>query len=92
MVAVLAVFAWQSAGTGSPWSGLAVAVILGGAISNLADRAADGVVTDYLHTGWFPTFNGADVFITVGAAALLLTAMRPGTKATQGIASCGGAR
>jgi signal peptidase II len=30
MVAVLAVFAWQSAGTGSPWSGLAVAVILGG--------------------------------------------------------------
>jgi hypothetical protein len=64
MVAVLAVFAWQSAGTGSPWSGLAVAVILGGAISNLADRAADGVVTDYLHTGWFPTFNGADVFIT----------------------------
>ena len=32
--------------------------------SNLADRAADGVVTDYLHTGWFPTFNGADVFIT----------------------------
>ena len=93
MVAVLAVFAWQSAGTGSPWSGLAVAVILGGAISNLADRAADGVVTDYLHTGWFPTFNGADVFITGWRGrAVLLTAMRPGTKATQGIASCGGAR
>jgi signal peptidase II len=73
-------------------TGLMVAVILGGAISNLADRAADGLVTDYLHTGWFPTFNGADVLITVGAAALLLTAMRPGTKATQGIASCGGAR
>ncbi|MEU0566043.1 signal peptidase II [Nonomuraea sp. NPDC005983] len=37
----------------------------------------DGIVTDYLHTGWWPTFNLADVFITAGAAALILAGLRP---------------
>lgn len=45
----------------------------------LALADADGVVTDYLHTGWFPTFNLADVFITVGAAALVLGGVRKTT-------------
>lgn len=47
---------------------IGMAGVLAGAITNLIDRARDGVVTDYLHTGWFPTFNLPDVFITVGAA------------------------
>jgi signal peptidase II len=51
-------------------------VVLAGASGNLIDRAADGVVTDYLHAGWFPTFNGADVLLTLGAIALVLASLR----------------
>lgn len=54
----------------------ALAAVLAGAVGNLADRAVDGVVTDYLDTGWFPTFNLADVFITVSAAVLVLASLR----------------
>lgn len=58
--------------------------ILGGAAGNFADRLARGAVTDFLdfHVGtWhWPSFNFADVAITVGAALLLfggiLTARR----------------
>ena len=32
---------------------------------------------DYLHTGWFPTFNLADVFVTTGVVALLVGTMVP---------------
>ena len=50
---------------------LGLASVLAGAIANLVDRLDDGVVTDYLHSGWWPTFNLADVFITIGAVAVL---------------------
>lgn len=53
-----------------------LAAILAGALANLIDRAADGVVTDYLHTGWIPTFNLADTLITLGAALLVLATLR----------------
>ena len=49
--------------------------MLGGAVANFIDRATDGVVTDYLHTGWFPTFNLADVFITGGAVVLIVATL-----------------
>lgn len=75
LVVGLAFFVWRATATATAPARLALAVILAGAVANLVDRAADGVVTDYLHTGWFPTFNLADVFITVGAAALVLTSL-----------------
>ena len=53
-----------------------LAVLLGGAVGNLLDRSLDGVVTDYLHTGWWPTFNLADVAILTGAGLLLLGTLR----------------
>ncbi|HOQ53464.1 MAG TPA: signal peptidase II, partial [Micropruina sp.] len=63
---------------GSPWFVRAgLAGVLAGASTNLIDRSIDGVVTDYLHTGWFPTFNLPDVFITVGAALVVLGVLRP---------------
>jgi signal peptidase II len=40
---------------------------LGGSGSNLYDRIRHGAVTDFLDLGWWPTFNVADVAITVGA-------------------------
>ncbi|WP_035696667.1 signal peptidase II, partial [Glycomyces tenuis] len=68
ITAGLAVVVWRSART-APLPAVALSVALAGAVANLVDRAADGVVTDYLHTGWFPTFNLADVYITVGVLA-----------------------
>ncbi|MHA7276523.1 signal peptidase II [Arthrobacter sp. Hz1] len=44
------------------------ALLLGGAIGNFIDRLDGRGVVDYLHTGWFPTFNLADAFITIGVA------------------------
>ncbi len=52
------------------------ALIVGGAVGNLIDRAVYGHVIDYIlfHTPvWsFAVFNLADAFITVGAVAVLL--------------------
>jgi signal peptidase II len=58
-------------------SALAFALILGGALGNLYDRLARGVVIDfiYFHHAWFsyPVFNLADSAITIGVALVLLS-------------------
>jgi signal peptidase II len=54
----------------------ALALIMGGAIGNVADRLMHGYVVDFLQVHWrgwyFPAFNVADSAITVGAACLIL--------------------
>lgn len=72
----LAVYALRTAATVSWPTRLALSAVLAGAVGNLLDRAGDGVVTDYLHTGWFPTFNLPDVLITTGAALIVVLALR----------------
>jgi signal peptidase II len=56
--------------------GLAIALILGGAIGNVIDRLVHGYVVDFLDFYWgtwhFPAFNVADAGISVGAALLIL--------------------
>jgi signal peptidase II len=66
-------FAYATAGKADVLHRLGLAAILAGAVANVIDRIGDGVVTDYLHTGWFPTFNLADTWITLGAATLLVS-------------------
>lgn len=73
---VVAVLAWRAATMGSRAQHVGLALVLGGAVANLVDRAGDGVVTDYLHTGWWPTFNMADVAIVTGALLLLVASLR----------------
>jgi signal peptidase II len=51
---------------------VALGLLLGGSVSNLADRVRDGHVTDFLHISHWPTFNLADSFIVVGVGLLLL--------------------
>jgi signal peptidase II len=55
--------------------------ILGGAVANLIDRATDGFVTDFIDVSFgtwhFPTFNVADIAISLGVALVLLR-MRTG--------------
>mgnify|MGYP000734077670 CR=1 FL=1 len=52
------------------------ALLLGGAVGNFIDRLDGQGVVDYLHSGWFPTFNLADVFVTTGVALLILGTIR----------------
>ncbi len=62
--------------SGSRTTMLGLSLVLGGAIGNIYDRIASGMVTDFLefYVGqWhFAAFNVADSAITVGAGLLLL--------------------
>ena len=82
LVMAVAVYAGHTAGHTGPTLArtgrVGLALVLGGAAANLIDRSVDGVVTDYLHTGWWPTFNLADITIVTGAGLLLLQSLRPG--------------
>lgn len=51
-------------------------LVMGGVVSNAADRFARGAVVDYLDLGWWPVFNLADSMIVVGVAALLVLSLR----------------
>ena len=58
------------------WLGIALALILGGALGNLYDRMVYGHVIDFISVHWggsyFPAFNIADSAITVGAIMLAI--------------------
>jgi len=63
----------------------ALALVLGGAVGNLIDRAAYGKVVDFVLVRWpggpgvfdpWPAFNLADSCITVGAALLIWDSFR----------------
>ncbi len=69
----VAVYGWRAVGELAPWGLVGLAGIVAGAATNVVDRAADGVVTDYLHTSWFATFNVPDSLI-VGGAVLVVAA------------------
>lgn len=56
-------------------------LILGGALGNLIDRVAYGAVTDWIDVGiglrrW-PTFNVADIGVSVGVILLAFMLLRP---------------
>jgi len=50
---------------------VALGLLVGGSVSNLADRVRQGHVTDFIHITHWPTFNLADSFIVIGVALLL---------------------
>ena len=50
----------------------ALSLMLAGAVSNFIDRLLLGYVVDYINTGWFPVFNLADIFISIGVFLLIL--------------------
>ena len=56
--------------------GWVYALIMGGAIGNLIDRAVNGYVVDFVLVHWrswyFPAFNVADAALSVGAAIWIL--------------------
>lgn len=50
---------------------LLLALILAGAVSNMIDRVFPGCVIDFINLGFWPVFNLADIFISLGALGLL---------------------
>ena len=54
-----------------PWLWLPVGLLLGGALGNLADRAREGAVIDFIDPIAWPAFNLADTCIVIGVIALL---------------------
>ena len=77
IVAVLLAWLWR--GHGRVLS-LALGLVIGGALSNILDRARHGAVTDFLdlHLAAYhwPAFNLADVAVVTGTALLLLDGLR----------------
>jgi signal peptidase II len=61
------------AGARHPVLPVALGLLLGGSISNLADRIRLGHVTDFLDLRYWPAFNLADVCIVVGVVLLVGT-------------------
>jgi signal peptidase II len=59
-----------------PWMWVAVGLVAGGAIGNLADRVRADAVTDFIDLAPWPPFNLADVSITAGVVLLVLIYLR----------------
>ena len=54
--------------------------IIAGALSNIADRALNGYVTDFIYLHYqdfyWPAFNFADIYISVGICVIVLHLLR----------------
>jgi len=59
-----------------PGMWVAVGLLAGGALGNLADRIRADAVTDYVDVGSWPPFNLADAAITCGVVLLVLLYLR----------------
>lgn len=62
-----------------PWKRAGFALVVGGAVGNILDRLRQGAVTDFLDLYWrdwhWPTFNVADIAITLGAVLILAASL-----------------
>lgn len=77
LVAVLVLLAWR---TQRLLTAVALGLVLGGALGNLADRAFrshHGSVVDFITLSHWPTFNVADACITVGLVLAVIGALWP---------------
>lgn len=69
-LAVLLAFYLRNRDRSGLW--LATGLLLGGAIGNAIDRISLGYVRDFIELPHFPSFNVADIAITVGVIVLVL--------------------
>ena len=71
------IFAVMAFRARDPLERLGLALVVGGALGNIADRLRQGAVTDFIDLYWqdwhWPTFNVADIGITLGALCILLS-------------------
>lgn len=81
VMAIIGAMLWRTpASSMSTLMSIGLALVFGGALGNLWDRALTGTVTDFLQFFFgsyeFPSFNAADSSISVGACLLLLDLWR----------------
>jgi signal peptidase II len=65
---------WRNPTRPGMW--IAVGLLAGGALGNLADRVRAGAVTDYVDLPHWPPFNLADTAITIGVVLLAISFLR----------------
>lgn len=87
-IAATCVLLWLFAqGRGGPYFAVSVPLVISGALGNFHDRFMNGYVVDFIHFHYehpilwmdrfdYPTFNVADIAITVGVILLLVDGMR----------------
>lgn len=69
VIAVLNLWLAHRAPTG------AVVLVVAGGLANAIDRLEGGSVVDMVHTGWWPNFNVADIFINTGIAYWIISTL-----------------
>ena len=74
-VALALVVGWFVFNRERPLAWLAVGLLAGGAIGNLVDRLTRDGVVDFIDFPAWPSFNVADIAITLGALTLALIAL-----------------
>lgn len=72
--ALVLVLLWFARDPARPWGWLAIGLLAGGALGNLIDRVARDGVVDFIDLPAWPSFNVADIAITLGAVLLVLAA------------------
>ena len=76
VVLVLALLGLGRTATATLPGAVALGLVLGGALANLADRVLrghGGAVVDFIDLQWWPVFNLADVAISCGVVLLVLS-------------------
>lgn len=77
--ALTLVFAVMAFRAGHPFERAGLALVVGGALGNIIDRLRQGAVTDFLDVYWrdwhWPTFNVADIAITLGALCIFAASL-----------------
>lgn len=81
LVACGALFFMLARGRGGAYFAVAVPFVAAGALGNLADRIRYGYVVDFIHVHYedafdYPTFNVADIAITIGVLCWVIDAIR----------------
>ncbi len=77
--ALTLVFAVMAFRAKHPLERAGFALVVGGALGNIIDRVRQGAVTDFLDLYWrdwhWPTFNVADIAITLGAVCIIAASL-----------------
>lgn len=80
---VVGVLVWQGRTVRTRTGAVALGLIVGGALGNVADRAfrsdggfMQGAVVDFIDLQWWPIFNLADMGIIVGGILLVVSSLR----------------
>jgi signal peptidase II len=71
----------------SPLERAGFSLIVGGGLGNIIDRVRHGAVTDFLDLYWrdwhWPSFNAADIAISVGVLCIVAASLSVGTPRSQ---------